>query len=341
LVVDDSAVIRRLVVYALESDPSFEVVGVAANGAMALSRIAQLKPDVITLDIEMPAMDGLETLRRLRTENKAVRVVMFSTLTARGAQATLEALALGADDYVTKAANTGSLKVSLNNLQQELIPKIKQLFFDVASPACPAASASAKSAAGAKVQVEAVAIGVSTGGPAALAAILPALPADFPVPVLVVQHMPPLFTRFLAESLNLKTPLEAREAVHGEILRPGVVYIAPGDFHMRVRRGGTGVAISLDQEQPQNSCRPAVDALFSSVAETYGEAAIGAVLTGMGQDGLAGARQLKACGACVLAQDADSSVVWGMPGVVAGAGLADEVLPLESVVPAILRRMGR
>ena len=343
LVVDDSVVIRRLVTHALEQDPMLEVVGAAANGAIALQRIPQFNPDVLTLDIEMPEMDGLETLRRVRREYPQLRVIMFSTLTERGAAVTLEALTLGADDYVAKASNEGSLDRSMTRLREELVPKIKQFFHlvaqsrDAARPAWQGTPVFQS----AKVRAKVVVIGVSTGGPTALGAILPQLPAGFPLPVLVVQHMPPLFTRLLAERLHSACRLPVEEAGQGNPVEAGKILIAPGDFHLKVASNGGGVRVVLDQSPPQNSCRPAVDALFSSIGEVYGGAVIAAILTGMGQDGLRGAETLKARGASVLAQDEASSVVWGMPGAVVNAGLADRVLPLDQVVPEILRIAGR
>jgi two-component system chemotaxis response regulator CheB len=339
LVVDDSVVIRRLVVHALEQDPAIEIVGVAANGALALSRIPQCNPDVLTLDIEMPEMDGLALLRQLRPRYPHLRVVMFSTLTERGAAATLEALALGADDYVTKASNAGSLNVSLTNLREELLPKIHQFFAAPYAPAIPshAPGPTLVRVPAGRRKAEVIAIGISTGGPAALAAMIPALPANLAVPVLIVQHMPPLFTRFLAERLDAATPLTVREGAAGDPVRPGHVYVAPGDHHMRVKKTADGVTLALDQGPPLNSCRPAVDALFASIAEVYGAGAVGAILTGMGQDGLRGAELLKAQGASIIAQDEASSVVWGMPGAVTGAGLADQVLPLPQIAAALAR----
>lgn len=352
LVVDDSVVIRRLVTHALEQDSALEVVGSASNGAIALQRIPQLNPDVITLDIEMPEMNGLEMLGHLRRDYPHVRVIMFSTLTERGTSVTLDALSLGADDYVTKASNDGSLDRSMARLRAELIPKIKQFFrmrgddrVAVQPPAAdPTHVASPRPAAPSRVATmrpRVVVIGISTGGPAALGAILPDLPADFSLPVLVVQHMPPLFTRMLAERLNSTCQLPVEEAVQGAPVEAGKILIAPGDFHMKVAASGVLVRVCLDQSPPQNSCRPAVDALFASVGEIFHGDVIAAILTGMGQDGLRGSQILKAQGAMILAQDEGSSVVWGMPGAVVNAGIADRVLPLDQVVPEILRNVGR
>jgi two-component system chemotaxis response regulator CheB len=353
LVVDDSVVIRRLVTHALEGDPQLEVVGVASNGAIALQRIPQLNPDVLTLDIEMPEMDGLETLRRVRRDYPQLRVIMFSTLTERGAAVTLQALTLGADDYVAKASNEGSLDRSMTRLREELIPKIKQFFHltyqsraeanpgPARVPAPPPASRSMPGLLNTKVRPKVVVIGVSTGGPTALGAILPELPAGFPLPILVVQHMPPLFTRLLAERLHTICRLPVEEASQGALVDAGKILIAPGDFHLKVVSSHGPAHVYLDQSPHQNSCRPAVDALFTSIGEVFGGAVIAAVLTGMGQDGLRGAEILRAQGASVLAQDEASSVVWGMPGAVVNAGLADRVLPLDQIVPEILRIVGR
>jgi two-component system chemotaxis response regulator CheB len=347
LVVDDSVVIRRLVTHALEKDPVLEVVGTASNGAIALQRIPQLSPDVLTLDIEMPEMDGLETLRRIRREYPQLRVIMFSTLTGRGAAVTLEALTLGADDYVAKVSHEGSLDRSMTRLRDELIPKIKQFFR--LSPAqvsaarvgtVPEPRRVAPVFEAMKVRPKVLVIGVSTGGPTALGAILPHIPSGFRLPVLVVQHMPPLFTRLLAERLSAVCRLPVSEAAHGDPVEPGRILIAPGDFHMKVASSGAGARVCLDRSPQLNSCRPAVDALFCSIGEVYGGAVIAVILTGMGQDGLRGAEILKARGASVLAQDEASSVVWGMPGAVVNAGLADRVLPLDQVVPEILLRTG-
>ena len=361
LVVDDSVVIRRLVAHALEQEPLLEVVGAASNGLIALQRIPQLSPDVLTLDIEMPEMDGLETLRRVRREYPQLRVIMFSTLTERGAAVTMEALTLGADDYVTKVSNEGSLDRSMTRLREELVPKIKQFFYLPGQSRAEVPQVSAVPSAlrgttvsqgmsngmsqgmsngmskGIKVRPKVVVIGVSTGGPTALGAILPDLPADFPLPILVVQHMPALFTRLLAERLHSTCRLPVEEASQGQSVEAGKILIAPGDYHLKVASKGGAVRVCLDQAPPQNSCRPAVDALFASIGEIYGGAAIAVILTGMGNDGMRGAEILRAQGASVIAQDEASSVVWGMPGAVVNAGLADHVLPLDQVVPQILR----
>ncbi|MGA2715257.1 MAG: chemotaxis response regulator protein-glutamate methylesterase [Bryobacteraceae bacterium] len=356
LVVDDSVVIRRLVTHALEEDPALDVVGAAPNGSIGLERVSQLNPDVITLDVEMPEMDGLEMLRRLRqSSNSHVRVIMFSTLTERGAEATMEALSLGADDYVTKAANVGSLDRSMTALRDELVPKIKQFFtlegdHGAAQSVAPRVAASGlepvKPAAPANPGFRpmspprVIAIGVSTGGPTALGTIMPTFPAAFPLPILIVQHMPPMFTRLLAERLQATSKLKVSEAVEGAVVEPGKVLIAPGDYHMRVLKNGVKTTVTLDQGPTENSCRPSVDVLFRSVEEAYGPATISVILTGMGYDGLRGTEVLKANGAWVIAQDEATSVVWGMPGAVVKAGLADCVVPLEGVVPEILRRIG-
>ncbi|HWE52046.1 MAG TPA: chemotaxis response regulator protein-glutamate methylesterase [Bryobacteraceae bacterium] len=354
LVVDDSVVIRRLVTYALAEDPDVEVVGSAANGQIALKVIPLLKPDVVTLDIEMPEMDGLATLRQIRVLYPQLVVIMFSTLSERGAAITIEALSLGANDYVTKAANVGSLDVSMARLRADLVPKVRQFFHRgrrvtppvpappprVSSPiAVRPAAIPASGARLPRLARQALAIGVSTGGPTALAELIPAIPENFDLPVFIVQHMPPIFTRLLAERLQTLTKLRIREATDGMSIEGGTIYIAPGDFHMRTVKNGAQKRILLDQSAPENFCRPAVDVLFRSVADLYGGAVIAVVLTGMGQDGRLGVERLRKEGAWVIAQDEASSVVWGMPGAVARAGLADDVVDLKSVVPAILRQI--
>jgi two-component system chemotaxis response regulator CheB len=351
LVVDDSVVIRRFITHALTQEPTFEVVGSAANGVLALQRAAELKPDVITLDIEMPEMDGLTTVRRLREMSCDAYVIMCSTLTSRGASATIDALMMGANDYVTKPSNSGPMDSALTVLRDELIPKIKQFFQEKRRTSVPARP-SPPGAAGLPRQVAApafltamerkvLAIGVSTGGPTALMEIMPMFPATFPLPIVIVQHMPPLFTKLLADRLRAQSSLEVVEATAGMTIKPGRAVIAPGDFHMRLRRSMQDVTIVLDQAPRENSCRPAVDVLFRSVAEVYSGGVIGVILTGMGQDGLRGVEQLKQKGGYIIAQDQGTSVVWGMPGAIVDAGLADSVVALGAVVPEILRQVSR
>jgi two-component system chemotaxis response regulator CheB len=272
---------------------------------------------------------------------------MFSTLTERGAEATLEAMSLGASDYVTKPANVGSVTESMARVRAELVPKIRALCEaqrpvaprEVAPPVAIRRPPTAPSAARARIDL--VAIGTSTGGPRALHELLGRLPGDLPVPVVIVQHMPPVFTRLLAERLDATCPLSVREAEGGERPAAGTVWIAPGDHHLVVERGVDGPVLRLDDGPPENSCRPSVDVLFRSVASVLGARSLGVVLTGMGADGQRGAEQLVAAGADVLAQDEATSVVWGMPGAVARAGLAAEVLDLPATAAAIVRRVAR
>jgi two-component system chemotaxis response regulator CheB len=338
LVVDDSVVIRRLVSQALEAEPDIEVVGTAPNGRLALAKLGHLQPDVVTLDIEMPELDGLATLALLREDHPTLPVIMFSTLTERGAAATLEALALGASDYVTKpAGTTGSLDSALAVIHAELVPRIRALCTRATEPPVPVRPR--RSATPAPL-VQAVVIGVSTGGPSALAEVLPALPGDLAVPVLVCQHMPPVFTRLLAERLDTKSALSVREAADGDEVRPGTVMIAPGGMHMIVdRRTDRTPVIRTNTAPPENSCRPAVDPLMRSAVAVYGAGVLGIVLTGMGQDGLRGTEAVIANGGRVIVQDERTSVVWGMPGYVAKAGLAEAVLPLDEIAPEIARRV--
>lgn len=351
VVVDDSVVIRRVLADILDADPAIDVVATASNGRVGLEVIAQHQPDLVTMDIEMPEMDGVAAVKELRRTDRRTPVIMFSTLTERGASATLDALAAGANDYVTKPASTGSAIAAMERVRSELLPRIKALVgtgqparrpLGRVTPTVPAAAPRTRPRSTSTARLQVVAVGASTGGPNALESMLANLPATLPVPLVVVQHMPPLFTRLLAERLDTKTELQVREADHGMRLGPGEVVIAPGDHHMAVRQTLTGaVEVVLNQQPPENSCRPAVDVLFRSVAQVYGPRALGVMLTGMGQDGLAGSRQLVDAGADVVAQDEATSVVWGMPGAVARAGLASDVMPLDQIGPAIDRRVRR
>ena len=343
LVVDDSVVIRRLLTDVLSQDPEIELAGTAPNGRIALAKLPQLNPDIVTLDVEMPEMDGLSTLPELRKAYPKLPVIMFSTLTERGAVATIDALARGATDYVTKPANVGSVAAGIQSVKDQLIPKIKSLCPGLQPAAAPRPvsfaqpGTAARRASHSPQRCDIVVIGSSTGGPQALAAVLEKLPADFPVPIVVVQHMPPVFTHHLAVRLNQDCSLTVREAAGNETLESGQVLIAPGNFHLELKRHGVLVKTILQQQPPENSCRPAVDVLFRSAADLFGNNCVAVVLTGMGQDGMRGAGRIVGAGGVVIAQDEASSVVWGMPRAVAEAGLARQVLPLASIPHALFR----
>jgi two-component system, chemotaxis family, protein-glutamate methylesterase/glutaminase len=347
LIVDDSTVIRRLLTDSLSSDPAIEVAGTAANGKIALAKMSQVNPDIVTLDMEMPEMDGLTTLVELRKVYPKLPIIMFSTLTQRGAEATLDALARGANDYVTKPANVGSVTAAIQNVQNELLPKIK-MFCGIrtqtptrsiaVTPVNRFANLNGSEArlSGKPHSADVVVIGTSTGGPNALAAVIPKIPANFPLPILIVQHMPPIFTTHLATRLDQLSSLDVVEATQDSVLSPGTIHLAPGNFHMTLRRAGTQIKIALNQSPPENSCRPAVDVLFRSAAQVYGGNVLAVVMTGMGQDGQRGCQTIRDAGGRVIAQDEATSVVWGMPGSVVNAGLANQILPLNRIADEII-----
>jgi two-component system chemotaxis response regulator CheB len=342
LIADDAVVIRRLVSNCLAEDPDIEVVGTASNGQIALTKVAQVNPDLVILDVEMPVMDGLQTLAAIRKLYSRLPVIMFSTLTERGAAATLDALSLGASDYVTKPANVGSVGAAIQRVREELVPKIKALCgrkppLSVVVPSRAGGDArnilDPRPASTARVDI--LAIGVSTGGPSALSTLFQRLSKDFPVPIVIVQHMPPMFTRLLAERLAAVSGFSAREGEAGAAVLPGEVWVAPGGFHMEVEPSVDGVRLRTHQGPPENSCQPAVDVLFRSVARVYGPNALAVVLTGMGQDGLRGCEYIREAGGRILVQDEATSVVWGMPGAVSHAGLAEKVLSLHELAVEI------
>ncbi len=339
MLVDDSAVIRRLLGKILDAEASIDIVGTAINGRAAVDRAPRMRPEVIILDIEMPEMDGLAALPKLKAAMPGCAVIMFSTLTERAATSTLEALARGADDYVTKPSNTGSFEKTTLQIREVLVPKILTLAGharrmagsrrsqprSTAPPAPPSGRITRRAP-------ELVAIGVSTGGPNALAELLPQLDRSFPAPVLVTQHMPPIFTRLLAERLDARCSLTVREAVPGVTAEPGQIWIAPGGQHLVVRRRADGrIVLDLDDGPPVQSCRPSVDVMFASVAKALEDGVVGVVLTGMGADGRDGSRAIRGVGGRVIAQDEASSVVWSMPGATVRAGLATDVLPLDRI----------
>ncbi len=342
LVVDDSVVARRVISDILSEEADFEVVGSAPNGKIALAKIERLEPDLVTLDIDMPELDGIATLTAIRSSHPLVRVIMVSNHTKRGAAITVEALFLGASDYVTKAAKSSTRDAARQYLREQLVPKIRALGVPASRPGrspTPQRARQAPLRGAAGTPVEAVVIGASTGGPNALTMVLEALPADLPAPVLIVQHLPANFTTFFAERLDTACALRVREAQNRDGVAPGTVWIAPGGMHLETRSHGGGTELITSDGPLVNSCRPAADVLFSSAATTFGAGTLAVILTGMGRDGLDGCREIRATGGRVIAQDKETSVVWGMPGQVADAGLADAVLPINDIGPEIVRRV--
>jgi two-component system chemotaxis response regulator CheB len=335
LVVDDSVVVRQLVARVLDAEPSTEVAGVAPNGRVALEKIALLRPDVVLLDLEMPEMDGFETLIEIRRLDPNLPVIIFSYLSAAGAAATLDALALGATGFALKPSADG-IGLAEAQVHDELVPLIRGLRpqAPVTAPAATGARRPPRSAT-----VSAVVVAVSTGGPNALAAIVPALPADLGVPILVVQHMPKAFTTLLAERLDRLAVVPVVEATDGEPVVPGRVYIAPGGRHLSLVRveSGDEVRVELTDAPPENSCRPAADVLFRAAAAVYGPETLAVVLTGMGHDGLRGSEAVHAAGGYVIAQTAASAVVASMPAAVAAVGLADAIVPIDDMASELMR----
>lgn len=342
LIVDDSIVACKIIADALASDPDFVIAATVHSGAAALSRFSQYAPDVMILDVDMPDMDGLRVLAEIRKTHPRLPVIMCSGLTGVGSTVTVRALLSGATDYVTKprSARPGDAGNTFELFRKELQEKIRaSCRSDGASAAeatapfgacAPMASAQVEpwTTAHARPRIEVVAIAVSTGGPKALAEIIPRLPADFPVPILIVQHMPPPFTRSLAEGLSRHSSLVVEEGYAGGLVVAGKVWIAPAGFHMTLARRGSRVELAINEDPPVLSCRPSANILFHSVAMVYGASALGVVLTGMGTDGCEGAAEIRKAGGGIFVQDEASSVVWGMPGAVAKAGLHDRMVSL-------------
>lgn len=353
LVVDDSALYRKIVRDVIASLPGVEVVGVAKNGREALMQIGSLRPDAVTLDLEMPELDGIGVLREMRKKPDPPAAIMVSAFTASGAASTTTALQEGAFDFILKPA-TKSLEMSVTQLKRDLAPKLQACQAKRTSRrATPAARGGARPTAartpimrgggagktGKRIgKPEVIGIGISTGGPQTLTQLLPALPASFPVPILLVQHMPPMFTGSLARDLDRRCKLTVAEAQDGQPVRAGEVLIAPGGKHMRVGSGPDGKpAVQITNDPPERNCKPAVDYLFRSLAQEFGPRTLGVVLTGMGDDGAAGCVEIKKKGGSVFSQDEESCVVYGMPRAVAENQTTDLVLPLNEIAARLTR----
>ncbi len=340
LIVEDNSVVRRLAQKWINDEPDLEVVGQAINGRQGIQLTKELRPDVVTLDVEMPVMDGITALPEILRAHGDARVVMASTLTRRNAEITLHALTLGAADYIPKPEASPSFGAT-DNYRRELIAKIRELataHFNRAKRPPPAVwrptpSAHAKIS---NARPEAVFIGASTGGPQALRTLFAELSGAISVPVFIAQHMPHTFTTILAEHLSKTWAGGCVEAADGMIAKPGAAYLAPGGYHMTVKREGGNLVTRLDQRPPENFCRPAVDPLFRSAAVACGASALCVVLTGMGVDGCAGAKKVVEASGSIIAQDEATSVVWGMPGAVANANLTSHIAPLDAIAPAII-----
>jgi len=357
MLVDDSAVVRGLLSRALEAEPGIRVTASVADGRMAIDTLRRRPVDVIVLDIEMPVMDGLTALPKLLEVSPNTPVIMASTLTQRNADISLRALRAGASDYLAKPSSGLALQ-STESFRRELVAKVKALApkagrSATARPApsalrgrAPEASARVARPAGlrpvpAGFRPRVIAVGSSTGGPQALFEVLGSLGGTVDLPVLITQHMPATFTAILAQHLSRHCGFDAAEARDGEAVTAGRVYVAPGDWHMTVERAAGGLRIRLLQTPPENFCRPSVDPMLRSLVGCCGAGVLAVILTGMGQDGLAGCRAVVEGGGAVIAQDEATSVVWGMPGAVATAGLASSILPIRDIGPAVRRAMTR
>lgn len=363
LVADDSILFRKIITEALTSLPGVEVVGSAQNGKIALQKVMELKPDLLTLDMEMPEMDGIGVLDALRAAKVKVFTIIVSALTRQGGDLTLRALEKGAIDFITKPGGTGSVE-SLKAIKKDLAPhirmitsrlEIRNILINKSEPGKPAARSAAppnKPVATDQAahplsacvrrpvmsgRPDLVLIGVSTGGPNALARLLPSIPKDLGVPILIVQHMPPVFTQSLAESLSAKCPMKVYEASHGAVIEPNTVYLAPGGRQMRIVLNAEGrKTIQITDDPPENNCKPSVDYLFRSVANAMPGKAMAVILTGMGSDGLIGVKLLRRHGCFTIAQNEASCVVYGMPKAIVDAGIADAVLPLDEIASLII-----
>jgi two-component system chemotaxis response regulator CheB len=351
LVVDDSALIRKVLRDALEKDPMFEVVGTAIDGIFALRKIPELKPDIITLDVEMPRMNGFETLQAIYKKYQ-IPVIMCSSLTRAGADVTLEALEMGAIDFIAKPDHHHSLE--WDELANELSVKIRSIFgYETAqnkvATEAKEISVLRQRLTGSTIPTQinkigdsskyVVAIGISTGGPHALAEFLPQFPADFPAGIIIVQHMPEQFTGVLAERLASRCKMQVKEAKTGDSIQDGQILIARGNHHLTVVTKPVGRIVQLDQTPAISGHRPSVDRMMASVAEVYGKNAVGVIMTGMGSDGTVGLALMHQAGAKTLAQDEASSVIYGMPRAAVEKGVVDNVISLKNMTSMIIRRM--
>lgn len=336
LIADDSALYRQMLQNVLHRIPNVEIVGTAVDGVDAVAQVLELRPDVITLDIQMPKLDGLGVLRQLRARGSRTKAIMVSSLTIDGAPATVDALMEGAFDVIPKPVGVDP-HVARASIHEALIEKLAALV-DSGIPSADSAGAAAARrlvAGSGAPTVDAIAIGTSTGGPRALRDVIPLLPADLPVPVLVVQHMPAGFTTSLANRLNELSPLRVREATHGDVVETGNVFVAAGGWHLMVERKQAGVRCVLDAGPLRHGCRPSFDVLLETMVALYGGKTLAVVMTGMGQDGLAGCRAVKRAGGSVITQSPEGCAVYGMPKAVAEAGLSDAILPVGSIAEAI------
>jgi two-component system chemotaxis response regulator CheB len=344
LVVDDSVVFRSQIKTALDGVPGIEVVGTANNGKIALQKLAQSSVDLITLDIEMPEMGGIETIREIKKAKFPVKIIVFSSHTRRGSESALEALASGAHDFVSKPAGDDiNFETAAKRIRDELLPKVQQFASMQSGPLLNITQPRATPAGYLRRDLdtfrpEVIVIGSSTGGPPALEKVLSIVGKVARLPILIAQHMPPVFTASLAKRLSEATGIAASEATHGEPIVGNHIYVAPGNFHMSVAQQGGRTCAQLDQNPPRNSVRPAVDVLFESAAKCWGPKVLSVVLTGMGEDGLVGARAVKEKMGGVLIQNQASCVVFGMPGAISAAGFFDEAAPLERI-GEILRKV--
>ena len=348
LVVDDSVVVRTLVSEVIASDKYLEIAECASNGEMALEKIEKTKPDCVILDIEMPVMDGLETVRNIRQKGYRMPIIMYSNLTEKGAKVTFEAMALGATDYLTKPSNMASFDAGKQVMREQLLSRIYSLCGlchvtpqHISLPALTPQPLPSpiKLCLSVPKKIDLVAIGISTGGPNALESVVPQLPEAFGAPVVIVQHMPPVFTKSLADRLNTKSKLHVGEAEDGSVVEAGKAWIAPGGKHTILARDGKQIKLRMNMDAPENSCRPSVDVMFRSAVNVFGSNILAIVMTGMGQDGLKGCEHIVKVGGQVIVQDEKTSVVWGMPGFVARAGLASKVLPLQDIATEIVARV--